>query len=329
MPRKRREPTESQRKKHAYNLVEQRAELFINRIGDELESERKSRGGVIQLENAIAEACGGFPFLERRKLTRLIAKSRSEKSLMLTALEMAALDLFWKEKGGFTARLRPQTLAESLSRTNRVIIFFPSLPWDKQDDPEKLGFVPVADVRAATILRQALLGLNPSVQVQVEEVPSGKEEQPITSAADLLRNIPEARGVSVNVVSIGSPRTNRLSKTLLDRFFGSAEKCPFEFCLDESGRHLSVTTNGERRNLADHAVICVCHTKGPESALEVVVAGDRSLSTIGAAREIVNFRDDTVLGTVAWALVQITSDSTRSKVATSHILSGYPVMHPL
>jgi hypothetical protein len=326
MPKKRRVPTADQRKRDEYSWVEERARSLIKRIRDELYDEREKRNGVIQLEGAIAEACGGFPFLERRKLTRLIDSKSDAAPVTLSFLEIAALDAFWKEKGGFIAKLRAQTLAESLGRTNHVVTFVPSLPWDKQADPEKFGIVPVADVRAATILRQALLGLNPSIYVQFHEIASENGDAAIRSVDELLRGIPEVRGVTANIVSIGSPRTNRLSRFLLEQFFGSPDRWPFAFYADDLGRHLSVDIKGERKDLPDHGVICVRRIKEPPHRLEVVVAGDRSLSTIGAAMEIANYADDTVPGRISWAVIKTTSGEKPTKVATSNILEGFPVV---
>jgi hypothetical protein len=86
--------------------------------------DRKNRGGMVPLEAAIAATSGGFPILERRKIASLIeAPERtvaSKSPVVLSLKEIAALDLFWKETGGFLGTLRPRSLADSLSKFEAV-----------------------------------------------------------------------------------------------------------------------------------------------------------------------------------------------------------------
>lgn len=297
------------------------AKALAKAIGERLHADKESAGDGAKLIREIEKSNGGAIVIERRKLARWISW-RFEKNLsptelrasLLSWVEIAALQRYWKNNGGFAGVLWPPSIAQRAARLDHVITVVPSLERDNEE------YVPVADVRAATVIRQSLQKLNPTLRVRLDEVAQGKVKKWRRELQDFIRG---EMGRSCAVISIGSPRTNRLSSQWILEFFAGSP--PFAFKGDgRPGADRYIEWNGTPYR--HHAIICCRYFEGSD-CLEIVVAGDRSAATMQAARALADIRDLQVpSGTPFWALISVAKQPSGQRKGYE-ILPGFPKPH--
>lgn len=307
--------------KDLFSETQSLAKALARAIGERLYADYEVAGDGAALTRAIAKSNGGAAVIERRKLARW-TRWRFEKNLsadelgasLLSWIDLAALQRFWSDDGGFAGVLWPPSIAQRAARVDHVITVVPSLMRDHEE------YVPVADVRAATVIRQSLQKLNPTLRVRLDEVAQRQVKKWRRELQDFIHG---EMGRSTAVISLGSPRTNRLSFQWLQEFFDGSP--PFAFRGNgQPGADRYIEWNG--KPYRNHAIVC-CRYFEASDCLEVVVAGDRSAATLQAARALADIRDVQVpSGTPVWALISVAKAPASEKKAYQ-ILPGFPRAH--
>ena len=289
-----------------------------------LRSEKDKAGGYAQLAAATAD------LLERRRLRSLIELEDPAKA-WVSCVELGALDVLWRQKGGFLTTLGRRTIAHTLSQSGPVYALVPvrrERVWENEPASERasdlydLGYVTEADVVSADHIREALSGLNSNLFFQVKLTRAGQDATSVATDTDFDKVVEGTIGEKLpshrTLILIGSPRSNpALCPALLDSMFGAAK--PFRLPR-RSDKRCVVVDNG--REIQHCGVVCFRRADDGRRT-DLLVGGDSALATIAAARELRWLSDPLSEDGLAWYLVKAKVDKDQKRLVGHAVIPGY------